>query len=217
MITQKIKTRSTVFTYAPSKAWDLHLHLIEAQHRNYVIDTGLGSGSVQPILQLLEADDKPTVVINTHHHWDHLWGNCCFADCVIVAHRRCYELLNEHWDVMIEENSAMADGLVERVLPNVLFEDMLYFADDRIRVFYTPGHTEDGISVLDEVDGVLNAGDSIGDTPDEIVPWLDCSRQVYRDTLLRFGAYDFDVCISGHNVIQGGDIMQRILAKLDQE
>jgi glyoxylase-like metal-dependent hydrolase (beta-lactamase superfamily II) len=30
-------------------------------------------------------------VINTHHHWDHAWGNQIFSDVEIVAHENCIE------------------------------------------------------------------------------------------------------------------------------
>ncbi|UCC39668.1 MAG: MBL fold metallo-hydrolase [Candidatus Aminicenantes bacterium] len=39
-----------------------------------------------------EFDRKDFVyVINTHHHWDHSFGNQVFADAVVVGHERCLE------------------------------------------------------------------------------------------------------------------------------
>ena len=33
--------------------------------------------------------DDFAYVINTHHHWDHAWGNQVFADAVIIGHENC--------------------------------------------------------------------------------------------------------------------------------
>jgi len=34
-----------------------------------------------------------TYLINTHHHWDHAWGNQVFSDAVIVGHQDCVSLI----------------------------------------------------------------------------------------------------------------------------
>src|SRR5258708_13318058 len=33
-------------------------------------------------------------VINTHYHADHTYGTCFFPNAIVVAHTRCYDLLN---------------------------------------------------------------------------------------------------------------------------
>lgn len=37
--------------------------------------------------------DDFAYIIDTHHHWDHAWGNQAFADAIIVGHERCVEVL----------------------------------------------------------------------------------------------------------------------------
>lgn len=97
---------------------------------------------------------------------------------------------------------------------NIFFEDMLYFPDDKIKIIYTPGHTIDCISVLDEEDRVINVGDNIGDTIDEIVPSIQTEKDVYINTLLRYKNIDFDTCVSGHNAILGKEIFDTILKEI---
>ncbi|SHJ93000.1 hypothetical protein SAMN02745163_02853 [Clostridium cavendishii DSM 21758] len=46
-------------------------------------------------------------------------------------------------------------------LPDFVFENELYFSEDKIKLFHIPGHTIDLISVLDEEDNVLLVGDNI--------------------------------------------------------
>jgi glyoxylase-like metal-dependent hydrolase (beta-lactamase superfamily II) len=102
-------------------------------------------------------------------------------------------------------------GEVEICLPNLVFEKELYFPDDKIRIIYTPGHTVDSISVIDEVEKVIHVGDNIGDTADEIVPNIYCEKDLYIDTLSKYIEMDFDTCVSGHNTILGKDVINKIL------
>lgn len=211
---EKIKKRSVLFTFNRSTEWDLNLQLILGKRYNYIIDTGLGSLSIDPIKEYIKKDTKPIIVINTHYHWDHIWGNSSFKDCIIISHRLCREIIESKWDEMIRKNRYYIDGEVEKCLPNLVFEKELYFPEDKIRIIYTPGHTIDSISVLDEEEKVINAGDNIGDTIEEIVPQIKCEKEIYRDTLLRYKEMDFDTCISGHNVVLDKDVIDKIMIKM---
>ena len=191
----------------------LNVHIILGDTYNYVIDTGLGSQSMEPVLQYLQPD-KPVIVVNTHYHWDHVWGNAVFAGSVIIAHSLCRQRLEELWEEMIRKHSEYISGDASKCLPNLVFEDGLYFPDDGIRLFYTPGHTLDGISVLDGKDGVLNAGDNIGDDMEHIVPELECDVAIYHETLQRYMDTGADTVVSGHNAVLGSDILRQISACL---
>ena len=50
---------------------------------------------MQPALDLLRerGGDRRVVVVNTHHHWDHVYGNAAFRDVDIVAQRGCPRLI----------------------------------------------------------------------------------------------------------------------------
>lgn len=190
--------------------WDLNLHFITGNQYNYIIDTGLGSESVAPILDFLRDTKRQTVVINTHHHWDHIWGNHCFKDGAILAHRLCRQLIVKRWDDMLERHPQYPRGSVAYCLPNLVFDEGVYFPDDGIRVFYTPGHTVDSVSVYDETDRVLDVGDNIGDTAEELIPVIGTELDVYAATIREYRALDVEVCLSGHNSIQRADVFERI-------
>lgn len=211
---RKIKNRSVLFTFYNSPEWDLNIHLIMAEKYNYLIDTGLGSLTVKPVQEYIGNNAKPLIVINTHYHWDHIWGNGSFEDCPIISHKMCRDFIESKWEAMLEENKGYMDGEVKKCPPNLVFEKELYFAEDGIRVIYTPGHTPDCISVIDEVEKVINVGDNIGDSADEMVPELDCERSVYLDTLEKYREMDFDTCISGHNTVLGKDAINQILKRI---
>jgi len=184
---------------------------------NYIVDTGLGSLCVAPIKEYLKDDSKPVVVINTHYHWDHIWGNSCFVEKLIISHSLCREMIKSQWETMVKSKGEYKCGTVEMHLPNLVFEKELYFPEDKVRVIYTPGHTIDSVSVIDEVDRVINVGDNIGDNMGEIVPSIACELDVYVDTLLRYSKMNFDTCISGHNVVLGKEVIDKIRTALNAE
>ncbi len=212
---EKIKNRNVLFKF-PVTDWDLNIHLIMGNKYNYLIDTGLGSLRVAPIQEYMEGNRKPVIVINTHYHWDHIWGNHVFRDCPIISHTLCRKLIAEKWESMLNRKRQYLFGVTELCLPNLVFDDALYFPDDKIRIFHTPGHTADSISVLDEEEGVLDVGDNIGDNLDEIVPNVDAEKQAYIDTILKYQAVDFDTCVSGHNVVLEKGIFDRVLKEFRQ-
>ena len=214
----KITEHNIMFTEPMGSEYDLNLGLILGENRNYIIDTGRGSGSVGPILEYIikVPQPKPTVVINTHSHWDHIWGNWVFKNSLIVSHKNCLKILEEHWDAAVTAHSDSIDGEVQKCLPNLVFEKNLCFADDKINIFYTPGHTSNCISVYDANDKILYAGDNIGDTDDSIVPWINTDIDTFNELIKCYKDIDFSLCISGHNKPQTKDVLFRMESELNE-
>lgn len=212
---RKIKSRGFLFTHS-NPGWDLNVYLIIGKKNNYIIDTGLGSLSIEPIKEYLKNDNRTTIVINTHYHWDHIWGNGSLKDYTIVSHKLCREMIQLKWEEMIQKNGQYCYGDVEMHLPNLVFEKELYFAEDKIKLFHTPGHTLDSISVLDEEDDVILLGDNIGDSLEDIIPSIYCEKDVYMNTMKKYEEMDFDICISGHNTILKKEVIGKILNLLLQ-
>jgi len=206
----KITERNIMFTEPMSQEYDLNLGLILGEKHNYVIDTGLGSGSVAPILKYLGNSAKPIIVVNTHCHWDHIWGNWVFQKSLIISSATCRNLEDKYWDDAIREYSERIDGEVHKCIPNMVFEDSLCFPDDGISIFRTPGHSADGISVYDSVEKVLYAGDNIGDTEESIVPWIETDMETFQVLIETYKKYDFAFCISGHNKPQTKSVLDRM-------
>ena len=195
----RLKKRSLVYTF-DCDSWNLNLHLILGRRNNFLIDTGLGSACIKPILPFLRQNPKPLIVVNTHFHYDHLWGNCLFKSSTIVSSPLCRQLAELHWGTALQDFYTKPYGTVEKCLPNLVFEGELLFPEDNIRIFHSPGHTADGISLLDEEDGILNAGDNVGDTMEQPVPFLE-NPAAYLATLETYQSLPFDCCVSGHNGI----------------
>jgi glyoxylase-like metal-dependent hydrolase (beta-lactamase superfamily II) len=210
---EKIKNRGVLFTDS-KPGWDLNIYLIRGEKCNYIIDTGLGNLSTAPIKEFIKNDNKKVIVINTHYHWDHIWGNGSLKDHIVISHKLCREMIQAKWEEMIEKNNKYIYGDAEKYLPSLVFEKDLYFPEDKIKLFYTPGHTLDSISVLDEEENVLIVGDNVGDSMDDIIPSIYCEKDVYINTLKEYEKIDFDTCISGHNSVQKKEVIGKILSMM---
>jgi len=208
-----LRSSGILFTQS-NPGWDLNVYLIMGRKYNYIIDTGLGSLSIDPIKEYIKNDNKKTIVINTHYHWDHIWGNNSLRDCIIISHKLCREMIQSNWEEMLEKNKQYCHGEVEIYLPNLVFEKELYFPEDRIKLFHTPGHTLDSISILDEEENVLFVGDNVGDNMEDIIPSIYCEKDVYINTMKNYEKMNFDTCISGHNTILKKEVIGKILGMM---
>lgn len=207
---QRVKNRGFLFSWDTFEDCFLNLFLIKGGSRDYIIDSGVGSESLAPVWEHLEPE-KPVILVNTHYHWDHVWGNAALEKATIISHIQCYRNLDDEWDKMLFKHSDYKNGSVRKRLPDMVFSSELYFPDDKIRLFHTPGHTVDSISILDEAEGVLNCGDNIGDTPEELIPGISDEIAHYIESLRLYQKLDFDTVISGHNHVLGKDVFSKIL------
>ena len=131
--------------------------------RAFVIDTLMSPQDMRPLLELLaeRAGERRTVVVNTHHHWDHVYGNAAFPGRDIVAQRACPRL------ILAQSNTA--DESVPRQppegvpLPTITFGDHLTYSDEpeTVHLIHTPGHSEDSLVVFLAGARLLFAGDTL--------------------------------------------------------
>ena len=203
----KISDRNVMFTEPMGEAYSLNIGLIIGEQYNYIIDTGVGSGSVSPIIEYLGNTGRKTIIVNTHAHYDHIWGNWVFQNDLIISHIKCQQLLVKYWDDGFKQFSQSKDGEVKKCLPNLTFEKSITFPNDGIKIFYTPGHSIDSISVYDEIDKVMYAGDNIGDTNDSIIPKINTDLETFKSLIDTYKKYDFNLCISGHNKPQEKNVI----------
>ena len=136
---------------------------LERACHDFLIDTFCGPDAMASLLEARgkRENGKPLIIVNTHYHWDHVWGNSAFAGKDIAAHRLCAQRLRESWEEQLQENGVYYMGERRMCLPGILFDKTLAFPEDGIVLMYTPGHTDDCISVFDEKEGMLFAGDNL--------------------------------------------------------
>lgn len=212
----KIGGRGVMFTFFPLGHWRLNCYCIFGDVNNYLIDTACGGIDAKLMLDYINShsQSKPLYVINTHHHWDHIWGNGSIDNCTLVANTCCYELSERYWRIMLDENAEYVNGEVVKRLPDITFDKELRFNQDNITLIHSVGHTEDGIIIYDGVDKILYAGDNVGDSVDQPVPYLESGKDQYKEALRNMLSLDFDTLASGHNVILDKSFIHKIIASL---
>ena len=141
----------------------------------------------------------------THGHGDHVLGSEAFAGCEVYAHaftprvmRRQIPAWTDRWDMSADEHR-------ERLAwPTVTFTDELTLdlGELTVRMFPTPGHSEDGVSMYIPERRALIAGDSV---TTGIVPAIgDGDSRVLQRSLYRLMTMEIDVLIPGHGPVMHG-------------
>lgn len=137
--------------------------LVVTATRAFVVDTLTRPQDMESVLAALadRAAGRRRVVVNTHHHWDHVYGNAAFPTNDVVAHRGCPRLIEAQLRGISESIPAPPREGVP--LPTVTFGDRLtYLGDDEtVHLIHTPGHSEDSIVVYLDAARVLLAGDTL--------------------------------------------------------
>ena len=140
----------------------LNTGLVVGTERAMVIDTGGGPRQGREILDVVrEKTQLPLVVVNTHAHYDHFFGNAVFADDGVTefwGHENCAADIEENGDAQRDRVAAaepeMAAGegdSVELVVPNAIVKDQPVLVDlgsQTATLFYLGrGHTDGDLLV----------------------------------------------------------------------
>lgn len=189
----------------------LNSGLVVGKDRAMVIDTGCGPRQAKEILAAVrQITPLPLVVVNTHAHYDHFFGNAVFADDGVTefwAHANCVAAIDVEGDAQRFEVAAtepeMAAGAgyaVELVVPNALVGEQPVLVDLgelTVTLFYLGrGHTDGDLLV--GTGTTLFAGDLVehGAYPsfEDSYPleWADVLRHI---SALR---HRYDYLIPGH-------------------
>ncbi len=144
-------------------------------------------------------------IINTHYHADHTWGNCFFPGATVIAHALCRQLLEERGIPSLEtackQNPIFKQ--VKIVLPHFTFNQgvlTLRVGKKNLTILPSPGHSQDGLSVLVEEDRVLFAGDAFMPLPYVV----DGDAEDITTSIKKFARMGLENIIQGH-----GDIVLR--------
>ncbi|MFC1744261.1 MBL fold metallo-hydrolase [Candidatus Riflebacteria bacterium] len=194
-----------------------YIYVILAEEKIFICDTHVGPDSMDAVKEFLGPffNGRDILVFNTHYDWDHVWGNCSFPEAVIIAHKKCRELLSCDivWEEMLTNNRQYFHGEVERKLPNLTFEKELTFIDDGVTFFHSPGHSPDSSSCFHQKDGVLYVGDNV-EYPIPYFSWhhldeYERSLQTYKDMQPK-------ILVTGHSGIVGMELLEENLKYVSQ-
>nr|MDA3847524.1 MBL fold metallo-hydrolase [Vallitaleaceae bacterium] len=196
---QQINDHTIAFIFDEISGFETAVFLIDKPNRYYLIDTFCGANPMSAILSHIETLEvkKRLVVINTHFHWDHMWGNCLFKNRDIISHASCRTLIEDTWDQQIESSGKYIMGNNEMTLPNLVFQQSLMFEDDGIELLYSPGHTSDSISIYDREQATLFVGDNL-EKPLLFIEDKDINR--YLRTLEKYIDYQPEAIVASHSI-----------------
>ncbi len=193
---EKVGARGFLFSF--EEPYRTNVFVINSSRHVFVCDTCLGSEPMNLVKQHLAEnglDSKPVVVFNSHGDYDHFWGNGCFRSSLIIGHDLCRRRIENEAKKNLEKFNGHKLGEVEIVAPNVVFDKRLFFADEGVEFYHTPGHTEDSSSCFDHVDGTLFVGDNV-EPPLPYVSGLDFAG--YSATLEEYIQRNAKAIIAGH-------------------
>ncbi len=177
-------------------------YLVFGSEQVLICDTSCGPEPMKHVKRFIEthtSKDQQVIIFNSHHHYDHVWGNSVFAKESIYAHKSCYEALEKTGERDLIEFAAHKRGEVRLVLPNMTFDDIVLLDDGNIELFHSPGHTFDSSSCIDHVDRVLFVGDNV-ESP---IPYVfDADLDQYIATLVEYQSIDWDYLVTGHDPVQ---------------
>ncbi len=156
-------------------------------------------------------------VINTHYHADHTWGNCFFPGATVISHTLCRQMMADRGQAALDaarrQNPIFKQ--VKLVFPHITFdkgEMSLRVGKKNLILFPTPGHSQDGISVLVEEDRVLFAGDAFLPLPYVV----DGELEELIATIKRIGKMGLENIIQGHgDIILRGEIDDAVKENLN--
>jgi glyoxylase-like metal-dependent hydrolase (beta-lactamase superfamily II) len=131
--------------------------------RAFVVDTLMRPQDMTPVLDVLaaRAGVRRTLVVSTHHHWDHVYGNAAFPGHDIVAQSACPRLMRAQAGTAAESVPLPPPEGVP--LPTITFGDRLTYSDEHetVHLIHAPGHSEDSLVVFLAGAGILFAGDAL--------------------------------------------------------
>lgn len=165
----------------PHEELKLNCGLVVGSERSLVVDTRSYRSLGQELLESVrDITDTELVVVNTHAHYDHCFGNVAFRDSQIYAHSGAADDLRrtgehqrrqvvEHLRATEREGLAREVQETEIVLPFYLVEDdtTIELGDRTVELLFAGrGHTDHDLSVAVPDAGVVFAGDLVEEGAD---------------------------------------------------
>ena len=156
-----VKLDSQTFAIAEPYSWARNVnYLILGEERAILFDAGVGHFDIRPIVK--ELTDLPVTFLPSHLHYDHT-GQVDFERIALVdlPHLREQEedgKFSPTWG----QSLASAEG-IER--PSWIIDEWIApgskidLGNRKLTLLYTPGHTDNSISLHDQARGVMFTGD----------------------------------------------------------
>jgi len=148
-------------------------YLILGNEQALLFDTGNGFDSISNVVK--ELTNLPVTVVNSHAHYDHIGGNYEFSNILALQSDYTLKWAESGWghDLVKDEvtpNAICLENLPDidtakhhvrpfRISKFITDGQILDLGDRNIKVISVPGHSPDGIALMDEDSGYLWTGD----------------------------------------------------------
>lgn len=132
-------------------------YLVVGQDRALVIDTMNGYEDVRAVVRTVT--DLPVMVVNTHGHCDHIYGNIYFDKAYLNP--KDNEIAKKHMSFPDFVTALKERGAVMPPFSPIHGGEVLDLGGLTIEVHEIPGHTPGGIMLYIREDRILFTGDSI--------------------------------------------------------
>lgn len=151
---------------------DVWMYLIDGPEKAMLIDTAYGLGDLKALCKTI-VGDKELVVVNTHEHFDHAYGNCRFDRVYCHEHlvpgvanqqEHMWDYLFDAWGENIWLEFDREDLPVFRKYEIVGVPDGYIFnlgGDYEVELILTGGHSAGHAAYLDKKNRILFTGDNI--------------------------------------------------------
>lgn len=203
-------------------------YLLVGPQKAMLIDTGFGLGDLKGLVEEI-IGDMPLIVVNTHAHFDHAYGNAQFD--TVYCHE--YEVKNMErarsphiWDYLFDENGNGIWSEFDRKdiipfrnyeivgLPNHHIFNL--GGDYEVELIFLPGHTCGHAVYLDKKNRILFGGDDMcigalfigGCPPDpELGKYATVSGFYAELCKLCERLDEFDSIFPGHGMVDLGNVV----------
>ncbi|MCP4005298.1 MAG: MBL fold metallo-hydrolase [bacterium] len=138
-------------------------YLIVGSERAVLFDAGPGYRDIRPVAQALT--DRPITFIPSHFHYDHVGNQITFEHVAVLdlPYLRA-RAPDGRLQLTFDEHLGAAENIEAPELQVDVWlapGSRISLGDRVLQVLYTPGHTEDSVSLLDLKSGDLFTGDFI--------------------------------------------------------
>ena len=187
--------------------FDQNIGVVLGGNHAMVIDTRSTHVQAREILADLRelTTDPVSVVVDTHGHFDHVYGNHVFRPAAIWGHERCVDFMERNGELRRAKIAAnepeIAADIPEVVIdpPDRTFSETAYVevGDRRIELrFLGRGHTDHDIVIRVADANVLFAGDLV---ENGAVPWFGDGYPLdWPETASRVAELTTGVIVPGH-------------------
>jgi len=186
-----------------------NVYLVEDGEALTLIDTGLPRSDKKIIKYIESIGRKPTdvaTIVLTHFHIDHVGSLKKIKEATgakVAAHELDAEIISG------KKAAPKPKNLMIKALTTVIRTEPVdvdlplkdYDKIGRLKVIYTPGHSDGSIALLDAERRVMFVGDSVrfnGCKIEGPPEKFTLNPQKAKESIVRLSSFDFDILLSGH-------------------